>query len=345
MIKIKLIGAFLLLILSGSASADYVMKLIDKIDVYEFAPDKPTNLVASPQGPSIYLSWQAPEDTGSKIISGYNIYQSESSGDDTFLALIADTTSYTASSIASGQTYYFKVEAVTDDGVSGLSEEVSSLFTLAGKPSLTAAASGPSSITLTWSAPNAGSSAITGYKVYKNQTSSGQTFYTSVGNTTSYTVSGLSPDTNYYFRVSAITSAGDGELSDQKVESIDLTVGDYHAGGYILMSSGSDWIIMDSSTRQGQLWPAYDFCKNSSINGYDDWLLMGAYYHQTLHYNYSKFPSVPSSKWYWTQAPSETYRVCSNCGGKTFQHPQGIEYTNVSKTSTQYYRCARREPK
>src|SRR5438093_798989 len=77
---------------------------------------------------------------------------------------------------------------------------------------LTATAASSSQINLSWTAPtNNGGSAITGYKI-ESSTNSGSTWSVLVSNTgstgTAYSDTGLSPNTTYSYRVSAINSVG-----------------------------------------------------------------------------------------------------------------------------------------
>ena len=81
---------------------------------------------------------------------------------------------------------------------------------------LAATAVSPSQINLSWTAPSDnGGSAITGYKIERS-TDGGSTWPTvvNIGNTTSYSDTGLVHSTTYTYRVSAINSAGTGSPSN-----------------------------------------------------------------------------------------------------------------------------------
>ncbi|GAA3947789.1 fibronectin type III domain-containing protein [Microbacterium soli] len=72
-----------------------------------------------------------------------------------------------------------------------------------------------SSVYLTWSAPSAGTAAISGYDVQWNTSASESGATTqSQGTTRSKSISGLTADTGYFFRVRAKSSAGTGAWSD-----------------------------------------------------------------------------------------------------------------------------------
>ena len=63
---------------------------------------------------SIVVSWSAPTNGGTP--SGYRIYRGTSSGAETFLASVGNTTSYKDTAVTRGTTYYYKVSAVNYGG-------------------------------------------------------------------------------------------------------------------------------------------------------------------------------------------------------------------------------------
>jgi len=89
--------------------------------------------------------------------------------------------------------------------------------TAPGAPSLGAATSASTSVTLQWSPPGSnGGSAITNYKIYRGTSSGAETFLTQVGNVTSYLDVAVAFGTTYYYKVSAINAAGEGPLSNER---------------------------------------------------------------------------------------------------------------------------------
>src|SRR5262249_55790750 len=89
--------------------------------------------------------------------------------------------------------------------------------TAPGAPNLTGAAPGTNSVSLAWSAPSSnGGSAITNYKVYRSTSSGTETLLTTLGNVTSFTDSGLSNGTTYFYKVSAVNAVGESPLSLEK---------------------------------------------------------------------------------------------------------------------------------
>ena len=80
---------------------------------------------------------------------------------------------------------------------------------------LTATASGEN-VNLFWTAASDAESGISGYKIYRGTSSGGENFLIQVGNVTSYTDGSTSPNTTYFYQVSAVNGAGmEGLRSDE----------------------------------------------------------------------------------------------------------------------------------
>src|SRR5438093_1249993 len=129
-------------------------------------------------------------------------------------------TTYSDTGLAAGTTYTYRVSAINSVGTGSPSSNASAT-TLAVAPSpptgLTATAVSSSQINLSWTAPNNGGSAITGYKVERS-TDSGSTWSTFVANSgstaTTYSDTGLSDSTSYAYSVSAINAVGTSSPSN-----------------------------------------------------------------------------------------------------------------------------------
>lgn len=88
--------------------------------------------------------------------------------------------------------------------------------TVPDAPTNLSAAASSGQATLSWQAPAfTGGSAITNYKVYRGLSSGGESFYTNAGNVLTYTNTGLTNGTTYYYKVSAENSVGEGLLSGE----------------------------------------------------------------------------------------------------------------------------------
>lgn len=81
---------------------------------------------------------------------------------------------------------------------------------------------------LTWTAPiNNGGYAITGYKIYRGNTSNSEIFLIKVGNVLTYTdTTNLNSSTTYYYKIAAVNSIGEGVLSSEAngITSVPVTV-------------------------------------------------------------------------------------------------------------------------
>src|SRR2546426_948620 len=121
--------------------------------------------------------------------------------------------------LAAGTAYTYRVSAINSVGTGSPSNSASAT-TLAVAPSppmgLAATAVSSSQINLSWTAPNNGGSAITGYKIERSA-DGGSTWSTIVSNSgstaTTYSDTGLAHTTTYTYRVSAINSVGTGSPS------------------------------------------------------------------------------------------------------------------------------------
>jgi len=184
-------------------------------------PTAPTNLVATGSNARVALSWSAPSSNGGSSVTGYDVYRGTTSGSEALLTSVGTTTSYSDSAVSNGTTYYYKVSAVNGVGEGAKSAEASATpatVTVPGAPTNLVATGSNARVALSWSAPSSnGGSAITGYNVYEGTTAGGESTTPVNGTTligaTSYTVTGLTNGTNYYYKVSAVNGAGESAKS------------------------------------------------------------------------------------------------------------------------------------
>ncbi len=185
------------------------------------APAAPTSLTATADGQTIItLSWTVPSDNGGAAIIGYQIEVSPTGIGDTWTNLVdnteSTTTTYAHTGLSAGTTRHYRVRAINSVGAGSASNPASTttsaptVATAPGAPtSLTATASGETTINLSWTAPtNTGGAAITGYKI--EDSTDGNTFTELVEShpTPPYAHTGLAAATTRYYRVRAINSAG-----------------------------------------------------------------------------------------------------------------------------------------
>lgn len=184
-------------------------------------PSVPTGLsVSNITANSLSLSWLASTDTGGGTVAGYNVFRSTTqNGSYAQIGTLITGLTYTDTNLTSGATYWYKVRACDTASPSNCSSQ-------SGVPvsgTTLAAPTAPTGVTI--GAPTTSSLAVswnfvtgaTSYKVYR-MTSGGAVDGTvpavvvSAPNLT-YTVSGLSAGTTYYYAVSAVNAVGESPRS------------------------------------------------------------------------------------------------------------------------------------
>ena len=115
-------------------------------------------------------------------------------------------------SLVNGTPYYFRVTAVNRAGEGPASAEAKAVpVTVPGAPAGLTATPGNSGVTLAWTAPASGGAPIRGYIIDRGTSPDGETGAAVNGSLvtgTSYTVTGLTNGTRYYFKVFAVNAVG-----------------------------------------------------------------------------------------------------------------------------------------
>ena len=156
------------------------------------------------------LTWNAVEGATS-----YRIYRSTSRGSGYSLLGTVTATSYTNTGAKAGTTYYYRVKACNDAGLSPYSNIVSGqVKSVTPKPSAPVVKIGNSASSgkpmLTWNAV----SGATSYKVYRATAKNGAYSLLGTVTATSYTNTGAKAGTTYYYKVKAVNSAGESAYSN-----------------------------------------------------------------------------------------------------------------------------------
>ena len=183
-------------------------------------PDAPTvtSVTYAQHQNTFRMAWGAPVNDGGSSITAYTI------------AYRITGTSWTTLTTVSGNTYEISMEmqpplgamyAVKATNIAGDSEYSDdkgwSLFSSAaapGKPTMAASILSGSTVGLSWTVSDTGSTPITHYTVQRTDSASSWTDVTTV-NTSEYTDTGLSGDTAYTYRVSGTNSVGTSAWSNE----------------------------------------------------------------------------------------------------------------------------------
>ena len=175
------------------------------------APDAPVvHIGNSASSGKPMLTWNAVEGATS-----YRIYRSTSKGSGYSLLGTTTATSYTNTGAKAGTTYYYRVKAVNDAGLSPYSNIVSGQSkAVTPKPSAPVVKIGNSAASgkpmLTWNAV----SGATSYKVYRATSQNGTYSLLGTVTATSYTNTGAKAGTTYWYKVKAVNSAGESAYSN-----------------------------------------------------------------------------------------------------------------------------------
>ncbi len=172
-------------------------------------PAAPTNVSATPGATSILIGWNlVPGAASYKVFRG-----TSANGQSTTPVGSPTANTFTDTTVTSGAMYFYKVQAVNAAGSSPMSGEVSaSPVPMPGTPTNLTATPGNAQVVLSWT----GVGGASGYRIYRG-TSAGFTSTTPIQtvNTTSFTNTGLTNGTKYYYRVSAISGAAEGPKSNE----------------------------------------------------------------------------------------------------------------------------------
>jgi fibronectin type 3 domain-containing protein len=207
-------------------------------------PTPPTDLTITPGEGRVDLYWGPPEDDGGSTIIAYRVYRGpDPSAMSRWSNLGPDVLSHIDLEVENGRTYYYGVTAVSSLGESDFGEILPGIpRTYPGRPLNLTAEPGDGRVDLAWDEPlDDGGRAITVYKLYFGNTEGALTFIVEVGNVTSHAHLGLTNGDPYYYEVSAVNEAGEGQRSSWVMvvpqgppsSTIDFSAGSV-AGGVML---------------------------------------------------------------------------------------------------------------
>jgi fibronectin type 3 domain-containing protein len=201
---------------NGVAPSSFVLQWA----LQALAPDPPTLTAATPGNGTVGLSWSPPAQNGGTSVTGYKVYRGLAQGGETLLTTLGNVTSFNDTTVTNGTTYWYEVAAVNAVGEGNPSNELSATpATIPGAPSLSLAggAGSGSGVNLSWTPPTSnGGAAITAYKLYRGTSAGAETLYKTLGPVTDYQDVGASDGTTYFYKVSAVNSAGEGPRSNER---------------------------------------------------------------------------------------------------------------------------------
>ncbi len=171
-------------------------------------PAAPTGLTATPGNAQVALTW-----TASAGATSYNVKRATVSGGPYAVVASPASTSYTNTGLTNGTTYYYVVSAVNGGGESPNSAQVSATPQASppAAPTGLTATPGNAQVALTWTA----SAGATSYNVKRATVSGGPYAVVASPASTSYTNTGLTNGTTYYYVVSAVNGGGESPNSAQ----------------------------------------------------------------------------------------------------------------------------------
>ena len=172
------------------------------------APATPTGLMAAAGNAQISLTWNT-----SFGATSYHVKRSTSSGAETQISA-PTSNSFTDTSLTNGTKYFYVVSAVNSGGESANSSEVNATPTAPALPPVTPtglqATAGNAQVMLNWNSSTGAAS----YHV-KRSTASGAETQISAPTSNSFTDTGVSNGTKYFYIVSAVNSNGESANSSE----------------------------------------------------------------------------------------------------------------------------------
>jgi predicted phage tail protein len=192
-------------------------------------PGAPAGLTAAADNAQVTLKWDTPTSDGGSPVTGYDLYVGTTAHFNGRVPLAKVTgNAVTVTGLVNGTRYYFRVTAVNKVGEGPASNEPRATpRTVPEAPAGLTATPGNSKVTLAWTAPASGGARIRGYIIYQGTSPGDETGIPVIGSpvtATSYTVTGLTNGTTYYFKVAAANAAGLSPLSGEALATLPVIV-------------------------------------------------------------------------------------------------------------------------
>jgi fibronectin type 3 domain-containing protein len=206
------------------------------------APAAPTALTATSSNQQVSLTW-----TASSGATSYHVKRAGTSGGPYTQVGVPASSSYSDTGLTNGTKYFYVVSALNASGESANSTEVSCtpVLPVPAVPMGLVAAAGNQQVSLTWTT----SSGATSYHVKRATTSGGS--YTQVGapSTATFTNTGLTNGTKYFYVVSAVNTSGESANSTEVSSTPVLPIPPLPTG--LLATAGNQQVILTWSASSG----------------------------------------------------------------------------------------------
>jgi len=212
-------------------------------------PAVPTGFKATSDDAQVLLLW-----TTSSGATSYNVYRGTSAGGESATAIatgITDTT-YLNTGLTNGISYFYKVAAANANGTSPLSLEVNSIPVIPGIPAVPIGLSAKgeyAQVALSWAAV-AGAASYTIYRGTTAGNESGTAIASGVTDTT-YTNTGLTNETTYFYKLAAVNSHGISLLSDEASATPAISTGPPAAPTCLAAQGGKNQVALSWTSVAG----------------------------------------------------------------------------------------------
>lgn len=193
------------------------------------------------------------------------------------------------------------------------------------------AIAGNAQVVLNWTAPANNGSAITNYKIYRSTPTNGSySLLTTVGAVLTYTNTGLTNDTTYYYKVSAVNAIGEGSQSSEAIAILDcditnanvyqnqIVATDTDQDGYST-SAASDQCVGASTVVNGRT-----YYKNSA--GYYYFIASGSILGTSDCYNFNANAYPGQTAYFTTNRGDGSFDY--NCNSVNDKRPQYCDLVN-----------------
>jgi PGF-CTERM protein len=178
-------------------------------------PTAPIDLSAEAGDGSVTLRWEPPEDGGGLPLTSYFVYKGPTELQLEW-ELSVQGTEHTFTDLVNGQTYYFAVSARTDVDEGPRTEPVAATpGTLPEAPRELTASPGEGEVTLSWKSPSDdGGFEIATYVIYRGETPGSLERLVERPPSSIYTDQEVEAGVTYHYAVAAVTSLGEGPVSE-----------------------------------------------------------------------------------------------------------------------------------